>query len=234
MNVDIKNLEYRSLSEVICEVRDMFIIDIGQHCLILPPAYQKILMPEPTGVYIPHRLEPIISFETGAAYYTANTYRAGGRPDVYDFETFIRSKSPIVASNGRQICSAPAMSPASFCKHCQLNYSAVHVAFILIFEMFQRLHAYSFTGTNLPTSMLRIERYVRPEYLQDVSDERISHPGHATIAAEAYRFIGRDRFNNYRLRFDNATLFLEKGNDFRVVEYYRRIFDELDSKYLEY
>jgi hypothetical protein len=225
-----QTLEYKSLTDVINEVRDIFVIDISQHCYYLPSHFTDILLPAPAGIYAPNRLEPIFSFENGQAYYTANAYKARQAPDIFNFETFIRSNSPIYSPQGKFLCRAPASAPQFFQTQCAFNYSALHVAFILIYEMFSHLHSQTYVGTNLPLSALKLERYVRPEYLQAVLDERISHPGHANIAAETYHFIGRDRHSNYRLRFENTTLFLEKGNDYRVVEYYRRLFDELGSE----
>jgi len=225
-----QTLEYKSLSDVISEVRDVFILDITQYCYYLPTHFTDILNPEPLGVYAPNRLKPVFSFENGQAYYTANAYKARQAPDIWNFETFIKSSSPIYSPQGKFLCQAPSLAPYFFQQKCSYNYAAMHVAFILIYEMFSHLHSQTYIGINLPMSALRLERYVKPEYLQAVLDERISHPGHATIAAEAYNFIGRDRYSNYRLKFENTTLIIEKGNDYRVVEYYRRLFDELESQ----
>lgn len=224
-----QTLEYESFTDVINEVRDVLIIDVAQHCLYLPTAFSEILLPEPAGIYTPNRLEPLFPFDQGQVYYTEDAYRRR-EPDVYDFDSFIKTRSLIFNHQGKCICQAPALAPYFFQKSCTYNYSAIHVAFILLYDMINHLHSQSFVGTNLPMSALRIERYVKPEFLQAVMDERISHPGHATLAAELYTFIGRDRQAYYRLRFENTTLLLEKGNDYRVVEYYRRLFDELEAE----
>lgn len=79
--------------------------------------------------------------------------------------------------------------------------------------------------------MLYDTNWIKKECLEEFY--RTSNPAMSDLLTAVHDHIGRDRFNVYTLELSNTTLRIEKGNDYRVIEYYRPIFDKLEKERFE-
>lgn len=223
-----QSFDYTSFDDVLSEVRDVCILDLARFTLRLPQSYEECLMSEPPGVYLYGALEPVLRFTPSEAYYSASQFRnIGAMPDIVSFSTFIECKEPVVNHLGKVIFHRPYFMRENFRPTCSHHYSAVHLCFIAVWDAMRALHRATYPTTNVNQLRLNPNIFVIPECLERFDEA--NQPGIAQLLEQVYGFIGRDVFSLYHLKFKNTTLYLEKGNDFRVVEYYRNIFDKGDK-----
>lgn len=224
-----ESLGYSCFSKVVAEVRDMCVLDLAQYTTRLPERYRRCLKAEPEGVYIYGSLEPILVFNQGLVYYTYSQWQTQPQvPNIQNFGEFINAKEPVVDQNGRLITQRPYQFRNHFKAHCQYNYSAIYLAFITAWETLKTLHRNTHPTTNVRITSLNIDNYVHSELLNEFDEA--DQPGLGALIEHIMAFIGRDICNVYHLRLKNTTLYLEKGNDFRVIEYYRYIFDQIEEQ----
>lgn len=99
-------------------------------------------------------------------------------------------------------------------------------------------------GDSYEAQVIKKVMVVDPEYLEGLLSrleqtheevlqlEEFSIWGNPTMGALLNRvreFIGRDRMNKVNLRLEGSTLYIEKGNDFRVLAYYQSLFEKADQ-----
>lgn len=224
----LDDLEYASFSEVLTEVKDVAIFDLGRYVVRLPKPYRDILLPEPDGIYMQGVLEPVLTFSAKTAYYTKKQYEHAPKfPDILSFDNFIRSRQAVVDRNGKLIHICPVLAKDLFSKECSFNYSAIHLAAISVFDLLQQLHRHTKPTTTLTSSQLNEHNYVKEGSLKD--RDYNDQPGIIKLEERVMDFVGRDVQHQYHLRLQNTTLILEKGNDYRVIEYYRERFEKLEA-----
>ena len=78
---------------------------------------------------------------------------------------------------------------------------------------------------------LSIEHFVKEESME-IFDSLLEN-SLQELTRKLYDFVGRDYFHVYSLKINNTTMLIEKGNDFRVIEYYRRIFEMYETERFE-
>ena len=223
--------EYRCFSEVMFEVRDVLVLDLVQHTLQLRDEFRKSLQPSPGGVYVRGALEPVMIFNGINRYYTKSN--PSTQPDINSFEDFITAQEPVLNQDGQVICLNPAKLHFHYAKDCSYPYSAIYMAIICVWEQLRGLHAHAHPRTELPEHLLREDTWVLPErHIVNAIDAR-EELSFRPMVKLLLDWIGRDIFAVYTLRFSNTTLRVEKGNDFRVIEYYRNLFDAHDRERFE-
>lgn len=105
-----------------------------------------------------------------------------------------------------------------------------------------------FAGDSYEAQVIQKAMLVDPDYVQDllarleltheevVQFEEFSlwgNPTMGTLLSRVREFIGRDSMNKVNLRLEGSTLYIEKGNDFRVLAYYQNLFDQADQIHTE-
>lgn len=226
------SLEYECLIDVQSEIRDMCIIDLSRYVTRLKEDYTKCLYPAPTGVYIQGRLEPILEFSPQTAYYTLTQYKEKPAiPNILTYADFMASREVVVSRGGRAICPPPKMMRNVVSEECSFNYSAVYLTFIAVWEYLRGLHSQTYPTTNVSVNKIREANFVLPE-LREAFDEA-DQPDLGALLELVEKFIGRDYCSVYHLKLQNTTLQLEKGNDYRVIAYYKSIFDKYDELHVQ-
>lgn len=228
-------LEYESFVEVATEARDLFIADLAVHTTHLPKSYAEVLRPCPSGIYTVGSVEPMVLFTDNTAYYTATQYEKMRKekktlvmPDVRNFNDFISSREPVVDAAGKIIARSPILNKRMFRADCAFNYSAIHLAAIGIYDIFAHLNANTTPRTNLQQAQLSQKNYLVDGYEEWFKPDEI--PGLESIVNDLYKFIARDIHAVYRVCLKNTTIHVEKGNDYRVIEYYRQIFEAFEER----
>ena len=223
---------YSSFSDVLNEVRDVYVDDLIRYIARVPVEQLPFLNPEPNGVYVKGMLEPIINFDSPVKrYFTESQFRANrNQPNVFSFSEFIQSKEAIIDERGVVVCTIPALIPSYFHQRCDFNYSAVHFAIAEIWQLLEGLSPHTNVCTTIPRQQLDARYWIRP----DAPDSfKIGDHNLLGLIDAVYTFVKRDYLNLYSLRLSNTTLYVEKGNDFRVIEYYRSIFEKIENERFE-
>lgn len=229
MFIDLKNLdlEYDSLMEVMTEVRDVYIIDLARYVKNLPPSYETALLAEPRGVYMKGKLEPILNFESRSTFRTLSCYKNHGQPNILTFDDFIQSNEPVVTDRGRVISPCPSRLKDLYQPTCTYNYSAIHLAAALVWKELSSLHRSTRVTSNLPTKALNEYHWVKDEKIEEF--DHVENRSNCDLIESVLKFVGKDTRMLYSVKLKNTALHIEKGNDYRVIEYYRWIFDQLEK-----
>ena len=228
-NAYTENMEYGSFTEVITEVRDVLILDLAHYTVQLPSDYASCLQPEPEGIYLYGALNPIAVFDPRYPLYSKPAYEARMLPDITTYEQFIGCAPPIVNSQGSVIAKAPRQNARHYRNRCTYNRSAIYLAAIHLWDILNNLHRETQPYTNLGLQQLVERQYL----LQDIDPSAFridGHPGILDLQRQVQAFIHRDIHAVYALRMNNSVVHIEKGLDYRVIEYYRQRFEELDAR----
>jgi len=212
---------------VITEVRDTCIIDLARYVTQLPVEYSSALLPEPPGVYVYGGLNPVVHFTPRSPIYAQSKYLTNS--NIRDFKEFINCKEDVVNASGGLIAHCPYINRNHFRETCTYNYSAIYLAAIAVWDMLHALHRETRPITNVGLYTLEESNYLLPDVPAD-SFRIDNQPGIRALLTEVNNFIGRDLHHVYTLRLQNTSLFLDKGNDYRVIEYYRQLFEALDAR----
>lgn len=222
------DLDYASFGEVLTEVRDVAVFDLARYVVRLPKRYRDILLPAPVGVYARGVLEPILTFSEKTRYFTKRQYETPPKfPDILNFEQFAESKQPVVDKDGKVIHVCPALAKDLFSTECSFDYSAVHLAAIAVWDTLSRLHRHTSPTTTLQKRQLNPNNYVTDGALDQIDYE--DQPGIIRMTERLLDFVGRDIQHHYHVALKNTTLTVEKGNDYRVIEYYRERFQQVEE-----
>ena len=225
-----ENLEYRTFHDVVTEVRDTCIIDLARYVNRLPVEYSSALLPEPPGVYVYGGLNPIAHFSPRAPLYSMSQYRNNPNcPDIRNFKDFISCKEDVVNGSKGLVAHCPYINRHHFRETCTFNYSAVYLAAITVWDMLNELHRETRPVTNVGLHTLEERNYLLPD-VSHASFRIDAQPGIRDLLTEVSNFIGRDICHVYSLRMQNTSLFLDKGNDYRVIEYYRQLFESIEDR----
>lgn len=225
--------EYSCLSDVISETKDLYVIDLVKSTLRLPERYLELLEPEPVGIYIRGALEPFIRFDTHPqGFFTATQFKKDrSRADIWTPEQFLLATEIIVDAAGRYVCSPPMLHRNQFQDHCSFHYSAVHIAAVTVWNILRSLHRDTTPSSPMPGWMLDESRWVKTDRLAEFYG--ISSPDIGELTDQVLSFVGRDYFSTYTMEMQNTMLRIGKGNDFRVISYYRNIFEKHEADRFE-
>ena len=220
--------DYKSFADVVHEVRDVYVFDLVRYAVRLPSDYLSCLEPEPLGVYTRAALEPLVIFNPDIPFYSLSQYKRDRlNPDITSYQKFIETTEPIVNYKGEVVCISPSRMRNLFQPKCSFHYSAIHLAAVAAWDVLRSLHRDTEPMTTMPRHWLDERHWVLPD-CKDVFDAA-SNSDLGYMVDKLYDFIGRDVCSVYSLNMQNTTLVVEKGNDFRIIEYYRQIFDQHEA-----
>jgi len=255
--------EYSCLTDVISEVLDVLVIDLGKYVWQISKEHADILEPAPIGVYTHGSVEPFWMFSHDRPLFKQSTWLSTrdltpkAFPDINSFESFISSNEPIVDSRGLVICKNPKQMKSYFTPVCEFNYSALHLAAVAAWDCIRALHREPNHWTKIPQAWLDARRWVKPEFFEEyvltegydphgpngAREVKVPAPTQIfdletfgeikAMVRRIYDFVGRERYSAYGLHLRNTSLVIEKGNDFRVISYYRNIFEQHEQESTE-
>ena len=227
--VDEAGLEYNSLSAVLEEVFDVGVFDLAMYSTHCAVGLLNDLIPEPPGVYVQGRLEPIVQFSPETPLFSASAYRSNADSDIVNYTTFTQCRESILSVNGKVICKPPVLLSKLFSSQCSYHYGAIYACLIGVAELLSNLHRG--TETISPISTLGLQRLDLKNYVHsdvDPNDVVLDRdPGVLKLRNAVLDFVGRDVSAIYTLRLKNTTLYVEKGYVYRIVEYYRQLFAKM-------
>lgn len=239
-NGEPSDFHYKTFSHVLMETLEYFVIDLANYTVRLSPRYQSWMLPAPEGIYLNNSIEPFIVFDGQGYFSHAQLIKDRTQPDIYTFDDVWRTMGPIYNIQGQQVFHATRFLQHACSRFPIFNRSAIHLAFIYIWDYFYALNKQYRPTCNVPNEWLQREQFVQPQFLQrqysakdgeflcSVFDDE-ENEDLITLLREIQQFIKRDVYHYYRLHLSGTTLTIEKGNDFRVIEYHRLMFSHMDS-----
>lgn len=238
-NFHLDDIHYHSFNQVLFETIDYYRVDLTSFTLRLPTSFQEMLMESPRGLYLNNGIEPFMIFD-GRPYYSASAVASKQEPDIFSYDDLWKHRGPVFDQQGQPVFTVIPEYSKFYTEKPNSNRSAIHLAFIYIYEYFRLLNKVSPPTTEAPDDWLREETFVKPEFLEvsyDYKEQtRIDQAFHPEdnqdlliLLSEVRNFIGKDTFSIYHLSLNGTALSIKKGNDYRIIEYYRMVFSHLDS-----
>lgn len=237
------HIGYSCLNDVLTEVKSVRTFDLLRYTPAVLMSMGTQLGDAPPGAYLVGSLEPIVTFYPETPFYSATQWQHDPtHPDITDYARFIQCRDPILRQDGSLVCNPPAQMPKYYQDHCTHPYSAVYLlANAALHHLSYENPLNRMPSTNLKDDELTVSRFV-PNLL-DVYSGGAGFDRAALLEVVCWHarpfmtdidtFVAGDRWHLYHVRLQNTTLIIEKGNDFRVVEYYRYVFDKLEEAHIQ-
>jgi hypothetical protein len=233
----ISAAEYESLHDVINESKSVLVLDLARLGLEIRSLYKHCLKPDPEGIYVRGRLEPLVDFSKTKAL-AISDYKAQRWDLCFNsFEEFMGCQEPVIDTQGRVITTVkPSLTANLFQKTCSFDRAAIYNAAYVVFELLKRLHPATYpTSTTKILQKLDLHLFVHSEHIGHEGEEGAleyneeDQPGIELLMQQVYDFVGRDYACLYHLEMKNTELLIHKGNDYRIVEYYKAVFDRIEE-----
>lgn len=179
--------------------------------------------------------------------------------NIRSFEDFIRCDGTVIDQEKKVVCRNPKQNKAAFSPTSQYSVGAVaSIAHCLAQSIKENQDPNAYVSVlDIPPLKSYLKDEFDPELVEKRAREQDEHNALAKIEGRpldystipefniwnngkflnlqnrVLEFIGRDRFNNVTIRIKGTTLYVEKGNDYRVLAYYKNIFDQVHDIYGE-
>lgn len=242
--VTYDSLDYKSFYDVLSVTEEVLVIDLSQHARAIPPAVLEEALPGPPGLYFTNSVEPVYSFvnvRNGQPQGLVSATQREKDPtccDILSYDDFINTTEPVFRGdmtdkdgNLKLFCRNPLSVMKYFKPTPGDLYTGVH---LLKIEVWNRLLYRD--SLCLPISSLSSEELSEHTYLtkEGVEIYKDNYPiRFDSVVNRVDEFIGKDKHHLIRMRVNDCELIVEKGLDYRVVEYYRNIFEHLDGLRLD-
>jgi hypothetical protein len=220
--------DFKTLAEVYRHVDEVLVIDLLSHAYSLSDELLDSLIEPPAGLYLPGNTEPL--FVSGKKYYRRNELNKHGRNsvsyNVFDSKTLLKAKDDIVDENGKLVMKwENVLTISRFLKsEPSIPVTAVRMAA----SMVQRYLHTLCRRVNHPATNTRIESLVKREEQDRIDrDEYMIAFDHLTN--EVANFVNKDHWCVYFHILKGTTMIVEKGLDWRIIQYYENQFREEDE-----
>lgn len=238
--VSYESLDYKSFFDVLAVVESVLVIDLSKYAKALPPVVLEESIPSPEGLYFSRSIEPIYSFvnpHTGNQQGLVSAHQAEINPtvcDILSYEDFINCAEPVyrgdtVGRDGKLklFCRSPRAVSKFFTSTPGELYTGANLLKIEVWNRLLYRDSLCLPISNLPPSELDESSYLTREG-RELYRENYPSSFDAVIN-RVDEFIGKDIHHLLTMRINDCELIIEKGLDYRVVEYYRQIFEHLDA-----
>lgn len=240
MHTDYRNMtcDHDSYQHAILETLEIFRIDLSEYVMRLSPKYVNMLIPPNPGVYLNASIHPFFYFNGEEGYYSQEAMaNKEAAPDVMKYADVWNKRGPIYNSTGRPVFNVIPGTQHYYTEYPIWHPAAIYIAYIYALESFRYLNPMAQPYSNVEKQLLDLRCHVKPEFLpyyngtyDDYLQTRTMHHFYdeenedlILLGSRLKGFIGQNRYNVYRFYLNNTTMIIEKGNDFRVIEYYRLI-----------
>ena len=224
--------EYSSFNDVVQEVKDILILDTKQYLRRVPEEFLLKVNPQHEGVYVAGQIEPIVDFTAGHVCYGVIPNNKENAVLIKDYQSFINYNGPVVNKDRKVLCRNPSKHKFGFKETPDVNYSLFWLTVSAVFDLLRSLSSYTKPFAKVPVANLYESNWVLQT--EDVQSVNMLATGFLQpMLTKIDEFIGRDRHAVYTFGVSGLSIIIEKGNDFRVIEYYRPIFEEFDKEHFE-
>lgn len=213
---------YSTISELYREVTEVKLIELAPHVLSVPENLLETLKPHRAGLYVPGFVEP--AFVQGELYYVSPGN--GGFESPVDFGHIQADRAGQGVIPAGDFYNAQRKfhlrrSMYERLKKIMRDYPAVpsqgfEAAVAVVIGYLNKLNRF----TNVAARQYDLDKLVREEYFHLVGQE-IFENAFDPLLTEVRNFVGTDQWNLYFVRVVGMTLVLEKGLDYRIVDWTR-------------
>jgi len=238
--VNYDSLDYKSFFEVLAVVEAVLVIDLSKYAKALPPVVLEESIPGPEGLYFSRSIEPVYSFvnpRNGEQQGLVSSQQAEINPSVCDiltYEDFVNCTQPVYRGDMtlkdgklKLFCRNPRAVSKFFTSSPGEIYTGVHLLKVEVWNRLLYRDSLCLPISALPSSELNELTYVTREGLELYKE---NYPtAFDSVINRVDEFIGKDKHHLLTMRMNDTELIIEKGLDYRVVEYYRGIFEHLDA-----
>lgn len=220
------NIEFRSYSDALRYCEESCVIYLPEHALeikhLLP-----FLRPLPEGLYLPKSHKPILTMDRGLFWLTPGSIKP---THVTSLEEIITDpKSSLYDRRGDMVFSYQQLTSkaASYLSTKPDKQAVLYKALIaVIYDFFDKRRGTfsSLAEYQLSTLFKKDDKETR---YSDLVDDLISAP--VNLRNILMNFYKTDTCKTYTVRHENTEVKIEKGLDFRILEYYRLTDKNLDE-----
>lgn len=238
--VSYESLDYKSFFDVLSVVEEVIVIDLSKYATQVPLVILEEAIPGPEGLYFQNSIEPFYSFvnpSTGERQGLVSATQAKTNPamcDILSYSDFANTSEPVFRGDRtdkegklKLFCRNPRAVTKYLRESPGELYTGVHLLKIEVWNQLLYRDSLCLPSTNLPQMELSESTYLTKEGLEVYQDNRI--PQFDKIISRVDEFIGKDKHHLLTMKMNDCELIIEKGLDYRVVEYYRQIFEHLDA-----
>jgi len=225
-----EELEYKDLSAVLNTTKEHVTYDLLQFVQFNQPELSEALIEPTPAVYVQRSVTPIITFGPGA--YSLTQHRQKRNADLLNFPGFANCRDLAVNAQGKLILKHPPylhrqmLTPNPVCHPEEIRLMAA-----CIYQYLNQLHPKTWATTTLKQHQLNAQHYFQPGADDDFLRHERAIIGLSLLFDELdLNFIRNDVHSIYHLDLRDTVLTIKKGHDYRVIEYYRHVFDTLETE----
>lgn len=242
--VSYESLDYKSFYEVLSAIESVLVIDLSKYARALSPAVLEESLPGPEGLYFSNSVEPIYSFTnpfTGAQQGLVSATQMEIDHTVCDiltYDDFLNANQPVYRGDMTDKEGRPKLlcrNPRAISRFIKSSpgelFTGVNLLKIEVWNRLLYRDSLCLPVSNLPSSDLSEMTYLTREGFDIYKD---NYPTRFdAVINRVDEFIGKDKHHLLTMKMNDCELIVEKGLDYRVVEYYRQIFEHLDGLRLD-
>lgn len=240
MHTDFRNFTVTqdSYNHAYTETLETIRIDLSSYVSRLSRKYVDMLFPPPPGVYLNAHINPFLVFGEGRGYFSkAAMVNREDSPDIVCFDDVWRHPGLIYSNEGAALFNAVPSMASCFSEYPLWHPGAIYLAYIYALEEFRYSNPMAQPFSNMERQMIDLRQHVRPEFLPvydgTYSDYVLNRNANhfydeenedlIELGVTLKKFVGLNRNSVFRFYLNNTTMTVERGNDFRIIEYYRLI-----------
>lgn len=237
---------YKSFADVVKDVRETAAINLKEIVLYMSKELKDTFVPEPDAIYLTNSVDPLLNFDI-FDYVDENKKPVTSIEDLKkakEIYQVFRSRTSTKEKEYRKVCTVNPLLLRNIKTSPEVSYIGINVCVAEAYRFFSQATTQRFGIHCLSEFEITLENFIKenrmtyPQYTSNLTPTELSIVDNLTYYEEERRcfmhrlnerieaFTGDDLFSTFRLRRSNTTLFIERGLDFRVIEYYRPKFEE--------
>lgn len=219
---------YKSITELYLEVKEYKIIDLIPHAVSLKPELSKALIDPPVGLYMPGSIRPLFrnhinyvlrsitdpkTLESTCSYISLKDIEK----DIKETKLLQRGDITHDQEQFRINRMSYERIKRSLLPNPNLPVIACEAAIATVISYLNTLCPY----TRVPIGRYHLSHLVKPDFTYLIEKEEYEAEFH-DLYDEVLKFINDDHWCVYHYRIKGTTLIIEKGLDFRIIEWHKQ------------
>lgn len=229
-------LDYRDFGEVLQTVESASIIDIRKYVPLLPKEFLDNLEPAPEGVYHGHLVDPLFQFSD--KYHSVvikNTVKVTGRVNNFDEFVAALKRGEFIMQDaggskpGRLICMPTRNPTAMYSPKPKINYSAVKLLFIELFNIVNSLRQETLVYCDSTQYMLNPFNFVEdPDKHEKLTNDN-TNAAYLALRKDVRDIVEKYHWHNFGIKVNGTEVCIERHLDYRIIQFYATEFDKRQS-----
>ena len=230
---------YRNFNELARVVKETLVVDLAPHALNLNPELKATLIDEEPGIYISNLLNPI--FPADGEYFLVDRVDSvkygllknnpqGLIPLTFkDLFNHIFNNGPPIGPGHIFNQKTGTVTKRTVFEHIkpmlrpapQISVRAIEAGLATVVSYLNNLCRY----TCVLSKQYVLETLVKPEF-KHVLEKNDFEAAFDDLHLQINQFVGNDTWCQYQYRLNGTSLIVEKGLDFRIMDWHRKKIQE--------